>query len=80
MSLVKDKRLLDFSSVKEAICGTAPLAPEMENKLISKFKLERINKAFGMTETTAAGSSSALSEVYKSGSVGKLYPGMMAKV
>ena len=69
----------DISSIKQIICGAAPLSGELQNSVGKKFGIE-IRQAYGMTELTCGaiqvpgGSSDA------TGSVGILLPNSECKV
>lgn len=69
----------DLSSIKEIVCGAAPLSPLIEEEVKQKLNLPSITKGYGMTETTVVCVSTTLSE-YKPGSVGQLGPAMLVKV
>lgn len=70
----------DLSSIRDISCGSAPLSIKIENEVMKKFKLEKIMKGYGMTETTILCTHVAAATEYKLGSVGKLLPGFLAKV
>lgn len=71
----------DLSSVKEITSGAAPLSVDIEREVHKKFPtMEKLVKGYGMTETTIVCTVSVLSDKDKFGSVGKVAPGMIAKV
>lgn len=69
----------DLSSVKEIWCGAAPLSEEIAKAVAKRLNLSGINQGYGLTETTLAVLSASAS-ARKLGSVGKLVPGVSAKV
>ncbi|KAL3280307.1 hypothetical protein HHI36_017796 [Cryptolaemus montrouzieri] len=79
--LVRDPlvKKYDLSSVKEVYAGASPLNKETEMELKRRFKLRRAGQSYGMTETTWAVIATVNIEG-KSGSVGVVLPGMMAKI
>lgn len=70
----------DLSSVRNISCGSAPLSLEIENEMKAKLKLDKIIKGYGMTETTILCTYAPPGIEMKPGSVGKLLPGLLAKV
>ncbi|KAK9871403.1 hypothetical protein WA026_011656 [Henosepilachna vigintioctopunctata] len=79
--LVKNPLTLqyDLSCVKEVLTGAAPLPQDTEIALKQKFKIRHVGQGYGMTETTL-GVMSNPPDRPKLGSVGRILPGMMAKV
>ncbi|KAK9871402.1 hypothetical protein WA026_011655 [Henosepilachna vigintioctopunctata] len=69
----------DLSCVKEVIAGASPLGKETEIELRERFKFRHAGQSYGMTETTWGVISSPHQET-KLGSVGRILPGMMAKI
>lgn len=68
----------DLSSIKKWGCGAAPLGNDL-NDAVEKRTKRSIRGGYGMTETTCVISFAARSSD-KFGSVGKLLPGMTAKL
>ncbi|KIM99958.1 hypothetical protein OIDMADRAFT_42856 [Oidiodendron maius Zn] len=63
----------DISSVKEVLCGAAPLSKELQNDVSKHFNLQ-VNQGWGMTEVTC-GALHVPGGIYDdSGSVGQLDP------
>ncbi|XP_008190478.2 uncharacterized protein LOC662698 [Tribolium castaneum] len=69
----------DLSGIKEIRTGAAPMGKDMERELKNRFKVGHVSQGYGMTETTLGILVSPLGKT-KVGSVGKIVPGMMAKV
>ena len=69
----------DLSTIRNIICGAAPLSRELQNEVSSRFKLA-IVQGWGMTETTCAGIGSPGFENDMSGSIGNLLPNTEAKL
>lgn len=69
----------DLSFLKEILAGAAPLSKETEMELKKKFKVRHVGQGYGMTETTFGVMTNPFDKS-KSGSVGILVPGMMAKI
>ncbi|CAH2001725.1 unnamed protein product [Acanthoscelides obtectus] len=69
----------DLSCIKEMRSGAAPLGAELEKELKDKFNVHHVSQGYGMTETTLAVLATSHGKA-KSGSCGKVVPGMMAKV
>ncbi|XP_030755680.1 luciferin 4-monooxygenase [Sitophilus oryzae] len=70
----------DLSCIKEIRCGAAALGKEMEKELKQRFKVKSVSQAYGMTETTLGVLTTEEGTEPVLGSVGKVVPGMMAKV
>lgn len=69
----------DLSSVKEVLCGAAPLSKELEASVSRKFNV-RITQGWGMTETTCAASGVPYYERHRTGSVGVVMPNTEVKM
>lgn len=69
IAMHKDTKDIDLSSVKLAISGGAPIAPEIK-ALFEKTCNTKIVEAYGLTETSPAASVNPPQGVIKSGSVG----------
>lgn len=69
----------DLSSVKEILCGAAPLSKDLEARVSKKFNV-RITQGWGMTETTCAATGVPYYENHRTGSVGVLMPNTEAKL
>ncbi|XP_018320082.1 4-coumarate--CoA ligase 1 [Agrilus planipennis] len=69
----------DLSSVKSIICGAAPLSKELEIMTTKRYKLDHFAQAYGLTETTLGVLMNPVGNK-KVGSVGRVLPGMQAKV
>lgn len=69
----------DISCLKEVRCGAAALPRHYERLAVKKLNLKQVHQAYGMTETTL-GVLFAPPNGSPLGSVGKLVPGMWAKV
>lgn len=70
----------NLSSIRTINCGAAPLSVKIENEVVKKIKLQGITKGYGMTETTILCMHTVPGINDKRGSVGKLLPGLVAKV
>ncbi|XP_058807956.1 uncharacterized protein LOC131673735 [Phymastichus coffea] len=69
----------DLSSIKIIWCGAAPLSRNIEETIKKRLKNIEIRQAYGMTETTLS-VTKIPENCGKLGSVGKLLPGVSAKV
>lgn len=63
----------DLSSLKEVICGAAPLPVEVAKAFSERFGC-RVREIYGQTEGTGIGSANYPSDSYRPGSAGKAYP------
>ena len=63
----------DLSSLKEVVCGAAPLPVEIAREFSERFGC-RIREIYGQTEGTGIGSVNYRSDPYRPGSAGKAYP------
>ncbi len=62
----------DLSSLKEVVCGAAPLPVELARAFMDRYAC-RVREIYGMTENTGIGSANRLSEPYRPGSAGRPY-------
>jgi 4-coumarate--CoA ligase len=69
----------DLSSVKEMLCGAAPLKNELQAAVQEKFSV-RITQGWGMTETTCAATGVPWWEKQRSDSVGIIMPNTEVKL
>ncbi|KIX01159.1 uncharacterized protein Z518_08884 [Rhinocladiella mackenziei CBS 650.93] len=69
----------DLSSVKEILCGAAPLSKDLEASVSNKFNV-RITQGWGMTETTCAATGVPYYEKHRTGSVGVVMPNTEVKM
>jgi 4-coumarate--CoA ligase len=69
----------DLSSVKEMLCGAAPLSKELQATVSKKFNV-RITQGWGMTETTCAATGVPYYEEHRTGSVGVVMPNTEVKM
>lgn len=79
--LARDKMVDDYdlSSVKMITSGAAPLTQELVDSVHKRLKI-KINQAYGLSETSPMTHTQPWDEWYDSvGSVGKMFPNMMAK-
>jgi acyl-coenzyme A synthetase/AMP-(fatty) acid ligase len=63
----------DLSSVKDVLCGAAPLSRELQNECQRRFNMQ-INQGWGMTEVTCGALHVPGGIKDDSGSVGRLDP------
>ncbi|KAF7268251.1 hypothetical protein GWI33_018613 [Rhynchophorus ferrugineus] len=70
----------DLSFIREIRTGAASLGKEVEKELANKFSVKFVSQAYGLTETTLGVLMNSEDMRVKVGSVGKVVPGMMAKV
>ncbi|XP_065221532.1 uncharacterized protein LOC135846386 [Planococcus citri] len=70
----------NLSSIRNVSCGAAPLSFEIEDEVKTKLKLDKVIKGYGMTETTVLCTYAPPGIDITAGSVGKLLPGLLAKV
>jgi 4-coumarate--CoA ligase len=63
----------DLSSLKECLCGAAPLSKELQNYCQKRFQMQ-INQGWGMTEVTCGALMMPGGVMDDSGSVGQLCP------
>ena len=68
-----DLEQYDLSSLKEVVCGAAPLPVEVAREFSERFGC-RIREIYGQTEGTGIGSVNYRSDPYRPGSAGKAYP------
>lgn len=69
----------DLSSVRNILCGAAPLSKELQNSIQRRFKLNVV-QGWGMTETTSAAMHVPGGRYDDSGSVGLLDPNTECKL
>lgn len=69
----------DLSSIKVIQCGAAPLSKDIEIKLKERLQPEIFSHGYGLTEATLGLTASRVDE-HRTGSVGKLLPGVTCKV
>ncbi|XP_055531065.1 uncharacterized protein LOC129721953 [Wyeomyia smithii] len=69
----------DLSSVDTLLCGAAPLSKETEDLVRQRLNIRYVRQGYGMSETTLATLVQS-GEVHKSGSVGMVQVGTLAKV
>lgn len=69
----------DLSSVRDVLCGAAPLSKDLQNECTRRFGWN-IQQGWGMTEVTCGGISSAGSEADETGSIGHLLPNSECKL
>jgi len=63
----------DLSSVREILCGAAPLSKELQHAIERKFKV-RVTQGWGLSETTCAATGVPWDKEPLTGSVGMLLP------
>ncbi|KAF1809941.1 4-coumarate-CoA ligase [Eremomyces bilateralis CBS 781.70] len=69
----------DLSSVKEILCGAAPLSRELHHAIENKLNV-RVTQGWGMSETTCAGTGVPYHKEPITGSVGLLLPNTVVKL
>ncbi|GKT65138.1 4-coumarate-CoA ligase [Colletotrichum tofieldiae] len=69
----------DLSSVKEMLCGAAPLSRELQNECQRRFSVQ-INQGWGMTEVTCGGTMVPGGARDDNGSIGRLIPNCVCKL
>jgi acyl-CoA synthetase (AMP-forming)/AMP-acid ligase II len=69
----------DLGSVKEILCGAAPLSRELQEVVSRKFNV-RVTQAWGMTETTCCGVSNSPDGLNPPGSIGQIIPNTEIKL
>ncbi|XP_055616636.1 uncharacterized protein LOC129762426 [Toxorhynchites rutilus septentrionalis] len=69
----------DLSSVDTLLCGAAPLSKETEDLVRKRLNIKHVRQGYGMSETTLA-TLVQNGENHKSGSVGRVQVGTLAKV
>lgn len=69
----------DLSSLKDCLCGAAPLSRELQNECQRRFKMQ-INQGWGMTEVTCGALHVPGGIVDNTGSVGRLDPNCEARL
>ncbi|GKV51944.1 hypothetical protein SLEP1_g58557 [Rubroshorea leprosula] len=75
------RRKYDLSSMKTIMCGGAPLSKEMVEGFVEKYPTVSILQGYGLTESTALGSSTnSLEESRRYGAAGLLLASMEAKI
>ncbi|XP_066590887.1 luciferin 4-monooxygenase-like [Prorops nasuta] len=70
----------DFSCVREAMCGAAPISKELKSAVIKRLGLPWIRNAYGMTELSVLASITDRNNESNDESVGYLLPCLRAKV
>jgi long-chain acyl-CoA synthetase len=65
----------DLSSLREIICGGAPLPVELAQAFMRRYPC-RIREVYGLTEGTGLGTANRRSEPYRPGSAGRAYANM----
>jgi len=65
-------RKYDMSSIKEVICGGAPLPVELAHAFMQRFDC-RIREVYGLTEAAGLGTASRRSHPFRAGSAGRAY-------
>ncbi|EGX91875.1 4-coumarate-CoA ligase 2 [Cordyceps militaris CM01] len=68
----------DLSSVRDVMCGAAPLKAELQNEVADRFRANVV-QGWGMTELTCAASSLPTGHVDRKASCGMLLPNCEAK-
>ena len=63
----------DLSSIKEIICGGAPLPVELAQAFMRRYSTCRIREVYGLTEATGLGTANRRSEPFRPGSAGRAY-------
>ncbi|OHW94032.1 4-coumarate-ligase 2 [Colletotrichum incanum] len=69
----------DLSSVKEMLCGAAPLSRELQNECQRRFSVQ-ISQGWGMTEVTCGGTMVPGGARDDSGSIGRLLPNCVCRL
>ncbi|XP_017785918.1 PREDICTED: 4-coumarate--CoA ligase 1-like isoform X2 [Nicrophorus vespilloides] len=69
----------NLTSVKNIVCGGAPLAQDIQNTILKKFNCQ-VRQLYGMTETCGLVMLAPIGEKWKVGSVGKPIPNIETKV
>lgn len=69
----------DLSSIKEVLCGAAPLSRDLQNECQRRFNIQ-INQGWGMTEVTCGALIVPGGIKDESGSVGRLIPDCQCKL
>ena len=69
----------DLSSVKEILCGAAPMSRDVQEVISRKFNV-RLTQAWGMTETTCCGVSNSPGGLNPQGSIGQIVPNTEIKL
>ncbi|KAI0121195.1 4-coumarate-CoA ligase [Xylariales sp. AK1849] len=69
----------DLSSLKDCLCGAAPLSRELQNECQRRFRMQ-INQGWGMTEVTCGALHVPGGIMDNNGSVGQLDPNCEAKL
>ncbi len=62
----------DLSSIKEIVCGGAPLPVELAQAFMRRYPC-RIREVYGLTEASGLGTANRRSEPYRPGSAGRAY-------
>jgi O-succinylbenzoate-CoA ligase len=74
-----DEFAADFSSLRFAVCGAAPISAELLARVERRFGLV-IMEGYGLTECTCAATSNPIAGVRKLGTVGPALPGQQVAV
>ena len=69
----------DLSSLKEIICGGAPLPVELAQAFMRRYPT-RIREVYGLTEGTGLGTANRRSEPFRPGSAGRVYANMELQI
>ncbi|XP_015433752.1 PREDICTED: 4-coumarate--CoA ligase 1-like [Dufourea novaeangliae] len=70
----------DLSSVKEVLCGAAPLPIDIANEIMRHFKVKSIRNGYGMTELSIVTNFSIRNSNKNDGNVGPPVPGILSKI
>jgi long-chain acyl-CoA synthetase len=62
----------DLSSIKEIVCGGAPLPVELAQAFMRRYPC-RVREVYGLTEASGLGTANRRSEPYRPGSAGRAY-------
>ena len=69
----------DLSSLKEIICGGAPLPVELAQAFMRRYPC-RIREVYGLTEASGMGTANRRTEPYRPGSAGRAYINMELRI
>ncbi len=70
----------DLSSLKEIICGGAPLPVELAQAFMRRYGGTRIREVYGLTEATGLGTANRRSEPFRPGSAGRAYDNVELRI
>lgn len=79
LAALPDDEAIDTDSLRFAVCGAAPVSPELLARCETRFGMS-ITEGYGLTEATCASACNPVSGVRKPGTVGPALPGQRIRI